>query len=56
MLNKSHFDWNDMKELQEIGLIAFMYPETVQRLFAPISDAHPEAGHPSGEGGQEDSK
>jgi hypothetical protein len=42
MLNKSHFDWNDMQELQEIGLIALVYPEAVERLFAHIPDANPD--------------
>lgn len=52
MLNKSHFDWNDMRELQEIGLIALVCPEAVERLFAAVPDARPEAGHPGAEGGQ----
>jgi hypothetical protein len=54
MLNKSHLDWNDMQELQEIGLIALVHPEAMQRLFAAIPDAHRDAGHPTAEGGQED--
>ncbi len=42
MLNKSQFDWNDMQELQEIGLIALVDPEAVQRLLAHIPDANPD--------------
>jgi hypothetical protein len=54
MLNGSTFDWNDMKDLQEIGLIALMFPEAVQRLFEPDSDANRNAGNPREKGGQED--